>query len=379
MATIPVNEPWITQQEIDSVTQQLAGGWISSESPVVAEFEQAFAKACDRAHGIAVSNGTLAIDLSIAALNLSPGDQVIVPAFTIISCVNQILREGAVPIFIDSDPLTWNLDVRQLEGAISDKTKGIVAPHIYGLPVDMDPLLLVARKYNLWVLEDAAEAHGLRYYGRPCGSFGTVSTFSFYANKNITSGEGGMVLTDDGEIAERLRSLRNLAFQKHRRFVHEELGWNARMTGIQAALALPQLGRLEEIVARRREVGRIYREELRNIPGVELAPEGIEASANDYWVVGAVLSFYPTAANELAVLLANRGVGTRPFFFPLHLQPAILSRGLGGSLGDFPTAEKLGMNGIYFPNGLGTPLESIRETARNVRISISEIAEKSSP
>lgn len=379
MITIPVNEPWITKQEIDSVSRQLAGGWISSESPVVAEFESAFSKAVEREHGIAVANGTMAIDLSMAALNLVPGDEVIVPAFTIISCVGQIIRAGAVPVFVDSDPLTWNLDVRQLESAVSRKTKGIVAPHIYGLPIDMDPLILVAEKYNLWVLEDAAEAHGLRYHGRPCGSFGTVSTFSFYANKNITCGEGGMILTDDEDLATRLRSLRNLAFQKHRRFVHEELGWNGRMTGLQAALALPQLGRLEEIVARRRAVGKIYRKELQGIPGVEIAPQEIEAGLNDYWVVGAVLSLYPSASDDLARLLAERGIGSRPFFFPLHLQPAILSRGLGGSLGDFPIAEKLGMNGIYFPNGLGTPLESIQEAARSVRIAILEIAEKSSP
>jgi perosamine synthetase len=241
---IPVNVPLLDGNEKKYLLECIETGWISSEGPFITEFEQKFAARMGRKHGIAVCNGTAAIDASIEALDIGPGDEVIMPAFTIISCISQIVRNGGKPVLVDSDITTWNMDVNQIEAKITSKTKAIMIVHIFGLPVDVDPVLEIAKRHGLKIIEDAAEMHGQTYKGRPCGSFGDVSTFSFYPNKHITTGEGGMILTDDDKLAETCRSLRNLCFQPHQRFVHERLGWNLRMTNMQAAVGLAQLERL---------------------------------------------------------------------------------------------------------------------------------------
>ncbi len=271
MAFIPVNEPLLDGNEEKYLVECIRSGWISSEGPFIKQFEERFAARMGRRHGVAVANGSVALDAAVVALGLGPGDEVILPTFTIISCAAAIVRAGAVPVVVDCDPLTWNIDVALVEARITARTRAIMVVHIYGLPVDMDPLLALARKHGLKVIEDAAEMHGQTYKKRPCGSFGEISTFSFYPNKHITTGEGGMIVTDDQALAEQCRSLRNLCFKPEQRFVHDELGWNFRMSNLQAALGLAQLERLDEFVERKRRMGRRYTELLTGTPGVQLA------------------------------------------------------------------------------------------------------------
>jgi perosamine synthetase len=243
---IPVNVPLLNGNERKYLNECIDSGWISSEGPFVKKFEDEFAKLVNKKYAISVTSGSSALEAAISALDLNEGDEVILPTFTIISCVTPLIRLGVVPVFIDSNVDTWNMDVSQIEDKITSKTKAIMAVHIFGLPVDMDPLIKLSKEYGLLIIEDAAQAIGLEYKGRPCGSFGDISTFSFYSNKLITSGEGGMIVTDNEELAERCRSLRNLCFQPAKRFVHDEMGWNFRMTNLQAAVGLAQLERLSE-------------------------------------------------------------------------------------------------------------------------------------
>jgi perosamine synthetase len=357
---IPVNTPSLDGNEARYLQECIDTGWISSEGPFVERFEQEFAKVVDRRFGIACSNGSAALDLAVTAAGIGPGDEVIMPTFTIISPAASVVRAGAVPVLVDSDPLTWNMDVSQIEPKITTRTKAILVVHIYGLPVDMNPVLEIAEKYGLLVLEDAAELHGQTYYGRPCGSFGLASTFSFYPNKHITTGEGGMVVTDDPVIAERCRSLRNLCFQPQRRFVHEELGWNYRMTNLQAALGVAQLEKLESHVERKREIGGLYQRCLNGVEGVQLPLERAEYADNIYWVFGLVNRDSSAEASIRA--LGSGGIGTRPFFWPMHQQPVFLNRGLFQDE-SYPVAERLAENGYYLPSGLGLTDEAIRRVA----------------
>ena len=364
---VPVNTPLITEDDISSVVNALRDGWISGEGPIVAKFENSFAQSCNREFGIAVTNGTAAIELVIHALGIGPGDEVILPSFAIISCVSQILRAGAKPVFVDSDAKTWNMDVNQIRPAITSHTKAIMAVHTYGLPVDMDPLLQIAEEYNLKVIEDAAESHGLRYNGQRCGSFGLVSTFSFYANKHITTGEGGMVVTNDEELATSIRKYRNLAFQPERRFVHNELGWNLRMSSLQCALGSSQLKRLEEILASRRALGETYREAFKDLRNIQLPLSMTAYSVNDYWVFGLVLNEdLAGKAGEIQQVLAENGVGTRPFFWPLHEQPVLKTFGISKQP-FLPVASNLGRSGFYIPNGLGLKSEDVNHVIETVR------------
>ena len=368
---IPVNVPEVTEDDIEAVVLAMRGGWISGDSPVVAEFEEKFSAAHGKSFGVAVPNGTLAIDLTVSALDIGVGDEVIMPTFAIISCVSQVLRLGATPVFIDADPITWNMDVRNIEQAITSKTRAILAVHTYGLPVDMDPVLAVASRYSIPVVEDAAESHGLIYKDRVCGSMGFVSTFSFYANKNVTTGEGGMILTDDEALATRLRYLHNLTFNPERRFVHEELGWNLRFTGIQAAMGLSQLARLDSSIEKRRRFSAVYREALAVCEGVAMAPQHTSYATNDYWVVGVVLdSTKKGNAADLAKKLDLQGVQTRPFFYPLHQQPVYLKAPQGHPI-SLPVAENLGRQGLYFPNGLGMSDAQIHTAAGVIRKTLS--------
>jgi len=364
---IPVNTPDIGPRERELVAECLAEGWVSSEGPWIERFEAACASRFGRRHAIAVSNGSAALDAAVAALRLGPGDEVIVPTFTIISCAAAVIRAGATPIFVDADPVTWCLDATLVAEAISPRTKAIMPVHIYGLPCDMDPILSLAAKHGLAVIEDAAEVHGQYYKGRPCGSFGDLSTLSFYANKHVTTGEGGMILTDDDALASRCRSLRNLFFTAERRFVHDELGWNLRMGSLQAALGIAQLERLDEFIDRKRALGRSYRELLGNIPGITLPAESAHGSDNHYWVFGIVLdeSAGLNAADAMTVLAAE-GVGTRPFFFPMHRQPVFERMGLHDGRAR-PVAERLATNGFYLPSGLKTDEGQIIRIAAVVR------------
>ncbi|HLJ93377.1 MAG TPA: DegT/DnrJ/EryC1/StrS family aminotransferase [Gemmataceae bacterium] len=375
--TIPVNEPLLGPQEMEYVTQCLRTGWISSAGHFLEQFEERWAAYCGRKYGIAVSNGTTALELAVQALDLQPSDEVIVPTFTIISCAAAVVYGGGVPVLVDSEPRTWCMDIRQVAAKITGRTRAIMPVHIYGHPVDMDPLLELARKHQFAIIEDAAEVHGAEYLtdrtgAKPrwqrCGSFGEFSCFSFYGNKLLTTGEGGMVLTDDAQRAETIRSLRNLCFQPQRRFYHERLGHNFRLTNIQAALGLGQLERMEAIVARKRWMGQEYTRRLQDIASLQLPVEESWAR-NVYWMYGIVLAEDTGMdATQCAQRLREFGVETRPFFLGMHEQPVFHQRGL--FLQErYPVAERLARQGLYLPSGVAlteSQLEQVCEAVHKV-------------
>jgi perosamine synthetase len=364
---IPVNTPLLNGRERELLIECIETGWISSEGPFVSRFEEEFSGRMGRKFGVAVANGSAALDVAVQALRLGPGDDVIMPSFTIISPAASVVRAGATPKLVDSDPLTWNMDVAQIESCITPRTRAILVVHIYGLPVDMDPVLKIAQRHGLALIEDAAEMHGQTYRGRPCGSFGEISVFSFYPNKHVTTGEGGMVLMDDPELAQRCRSLRNLCFQPAQRFVHEELGWNYRMTNLQAALGLAQLERLDEFVGRKRAMGRRYSELLADLPGVQRPLPATDYADNIYWVFGLVLDDHvPIDAAEAMRRLGKAGIGTRPFFWPMHEQPVFRRKGLFQDL-DLPVSSRLARRGFYLPSGLGLSRCEIEHVAASVK------------
>ena len=374
MIRIAVNEPLLGEQELEYVSECVRTGWISSAGKFIDEFEERWATYCGRRYGIAVSNGTVSLQLAVACLNLQPGDEVIMPTFTIISCALAVIYNGGVPVLVDCDPHTWCMDVSQVEAKITHRTRAIMPVHIYGHPVDMDPILELAEKHGFEIIEDAAEVHGAEYLSgrntansnwRRCGSFGTLSCFSFYANKLITTGEGGMVLTDDAKLAEKARSLRNLCFQPNRRFYHEELGFNFRLTNLQAALGVAQLERMEQIVSRKRWIGEEYNRRLAGIKGLQLPVEEPWAR-NVYWMYGVVLSEETGIdATAFGQKLKQHGIETRPFFLGLHEQPVFHKRGL--FLHErYPTSERIARQGLYLPSGLALTTEQISQVCEAV-------------
>lgn len=371
---IPVNAPLLGDEELARVTEALRSGQISSVGPCVEEFEERWAAYCGRRHAVAVANGTVALQLAVACLDLEPGDEVVIPAFTIISCALAVLYAGGVPKLVDADPRTWTMDPDAVARAVGPRTRAIMPVHIYGHPVDLDPILTLAEGRGLAVVEDAAEAHGAEYRTRRaggeawrrCGSFGAMSCFSFYANKLVTTGEGGMVLTDDARLAERARRLRNLAFEPGRRFRHSELGFNFRLTSLQAALALPQIARMDAIVARKRWIAARFTAGLRGLPGLQLPAEESWARSV-YWMYGVVVD--PDTGLDAATVgqrLAAREIETRPFFLGLHEMPALERRGLFAGE-RHPTAERLARQGLYLPSGLGLTTEQIDQVVDAVR------------
>lgn len=348
---IPVSEPLVGEKETEYVLECLRTGWISSAGRFVEEFESRWAAFCGMDYGVAMSNGTVTLEAAVACLDLAPGDEVILPTFTIISCALAIVESRAVPVLVDADPHLWTMDVAQVAEKITPRTRAIMPVHIYGHPVDMDPLHALARQHNLVIIEDAAEAHGAEYKGRRCGGLGDVSCFSFYANKIITTGEGGMALTSDVALAERLRAERNLAFRRDRRFYHTELGHNYRLTNVQAAIGLAQLERIEEHIAQKRWMGQAYTERLRDLPQLQLPVEEPWAK-NVYWMYGMVLADdVGYDATEFARRLKAEGIQTRPFFLGMHEQPVFHKRGL--FVGErYPVAERIARQGLYLPSGL---------------------------
>lgn len=363
---IPVNTPLIDGNEKKYLKECIDSGWISSEGPFVEKFERYMADLTNRSHGIAVTSGTAAIDIAIEALGISEGDEVIMPTFTIISCVHQIIRAGAKPVLIDSDADTWNMNINQIEKKITSRTKAIMVVHIYGLPVDIDPILKLANHYDLKVIEDAAEMHGQTYKNKPCGSFGDISTFSFYPNKHITTGEGGMILTNNDELAEDCRSLRNLCFQPNKRFVHERLGWNYRMTNIQAALGLAQSEQLNVFIKRKRKMGAKYYDLLSDLSSIQLPLQKTSYAENIYWVFGLLLKdSIGFNAEEAIQKLGNLGIGCRPFFCPMHKQPVLKNMGLF-KRELYPVSEKLYERGFYIPSGVALTNDQINKVANSV-------------
>jgi perosamine synthetase len=363
---IPVNTPVLTDREKQLLIECIDSGWVSSEGPFVKEFEMKFSNYVDRKFGVATSSGSAALDIAIKALNIKKGDEVIMPTFTIVSPAFSLIRQGAIPVLVDSDPLTWNMDIEQIESKITSKTKAIIIVHIYGLPVDIDPLIEIARKYNLKIIEDAAEMHGQTYKNRKCGSFGDVSIFSFYPNKHITTGEGGMIVTNSKELTDKARKLRNLSFNPNgRRFIHNDIGWNYRMTNLQASIGIGQLERMELIIKRKREIGRKYSLLLKEITTIQQPVKYRDYAENIYWVYGIVTNSEKECIG-LQKFLNQAKIGTRPFFWCMHEQPYFKKIGLFSNE-KYPVAEKLARNGFYIPSGLGITDEEIEFVAKTIK------------
>ena len=366
MTSIPVNSPQFDGNEAKYLSEAIESGWISSEGPFVKKFEQQFSKRHGRKHAIAVSSGTAALQCAVNALDLSPGDEVVMPSFTIISCVTPVVEMGATPVLVDCDPKTFNSSPEQIISAITPRTKAIMLVHIYGLPVDVDPILAIAKENGIKVIEDAAEAIGLDYKNRPCGSLGDISTFSFYSNKHITTGEGGMILTDDDDVADRCKASRNLCFQESKRFYHERIGWNFRMTNIQAAIGIAQLEKLEHTIARKREIGLMYNELLDGCSSLQLPVPETSYAKNVYWVYPVVLhDSCAMNATEAMSRLEQRQIGARPFFYPMHKQPVF------NKMGFFEkdvhlNSERIAEQGFYIPSGVGISDEEVQQVASSL-------------
>ena len=359
---IPVNVPLLAGNEKKYLNECIDTGWISSEGPFVKKFENNMANYIGRKYATACSNGSAAIDIAVRALELKAGDEVIMPTFTIISCAQSLVNHGVIPVLIDSDYRTFNINVEEIESKITSKTKAIMIVHIFGLTTDIDPLIAIAKKHNLKIIEDAAEVIGQNYKGQKCGSFGDISTFSFYSNKHITTGEGGMVLTDDKNLDDRAKSLRNLCFTNDR-FVHEEIGFNYRLTNMQAALGVAQLEQIEDIIIKKRWIGNIYNELLKDLDMINLPLSKTNYCENIYWVYAITLKdncvkTVKQVMNELNEL----EIGTRPFFFPMHKQPIFKKKGL--FLDEMlPNSEKLYQKGFYIPSGLALTEDQLKEVS----------------
>ena len=363
---IPVNRPQITQADKDAVIASLEETFISGEAPPVKTFEENFSNYLGCAGAVAVSSGTTAIDLAVEVLDLQPGDTCIVPTFTIISTVSNLIRKKVNLVLVDSDPNTWSVDVNQLNSLVDERTKLIVPVHIYGLPVDMDPVIEIAKENDVFILEDAAEALGVEYKGKKCGSIGDASIFSLYANKLITAGEGGVICSNDLDYLDKVRYFKNLCFNKQERFVHRDLGWNYRFPSLSAALANSQLQRIEQIKRIKLSMAALYTELLQEHPWITFMPKEVDYSQNQFWVFPIVLNeICPFTVRELQENLLRRGIETRRFFYPIHLQPLLdkgnISIPFGGQV-----AEKLWRNGIYLPSGVGIEAEEIEIVCKSL-------------
>ncbi|MDR3413929.1 MAG: DegT/DnrJ/EryC1/StrS family aminotransferase [Formivibrio sp.] len=348
---IPVCVPYLNGREEEYIQDAVHSTWISSRGKYLDRFEKEFPAYVGVKYGTATCNGTLALHLAAKALNLKAGDEVILPSFTMIASTFALCYCGVVPVFLDCDPEDWNMDVNQVEAAISPKTRAIMVVHIYGHPTNMGPVMEIARRHNLQVIEDAAEAHGSEYLGQKCGSFGDVNCFSFFANKNMTCGEGGMVVTDSPELFDRLRYLKNLCFPlgDARRYDHEEIGFNYRMSNLHAALGCAQLECIDEYVDLRRKNAHAYNERLGTIPGLQLPVERSWAK-NTYWMYGVVCNQdFGFTRDELAIKLAAAGIETRAFFKPMHQQKALIDYGFRAPF-PLPHSEALGSQGLYLPS-----------------------------
>ena len=356
---IPVFEPIIGEEEIAYVVDALRRGELSgSFGTYLARFEQEFAEYCGCKHGIAVTSGTTALHLAVAAAGIGSGDEVLVSASTNIATALGVIHNGALPVPVDSENVTWNLDLDLIEGLVTPQTRAIIPVHLFGHPVDMDRLMEIARRNKLVVIEDCAESHGATVRGRMTGSFGDMACFSFYANKVITTGEGGMVVTSDDTLAEKLRLLRNLGFTKPR-FRHEVAGYNFRMTGYQAAMGLAQLHKIDMVIDEKRRVARFYTECLRSLPALQL-PVELEWAKNVYWMYGIVVKpEYGITRDQLSNELMDKGIETRTFFCPMNQQPC-LQNIPGFRPVPCQVADRLWENGLYLPSAYNLSEQTIQ-------------------
>lgn len=366
MDQIPVAAPDLSGNEEKYAADAIRSSWISSTGPYLTRFEREFASLCGTRSSLGVCNGTVALHLALLALDVRPGDEVLVPSLTYIATANACRYVGAEPVFVDVDPSTWCIDPARLEAAITPRTRGIIAVHLYGHPADMDAINRTAAVHGLWVVEDAAEAHFATYKGRPVGSLARCSTFSFYGNKVITCGEGGAVCVDDPQLELRMRTLRGQGVDPSRRYFFPVTGYNFRLTNLAAAILCAQLERRERILSARRAIADLYHTHLAGIPGISFQPVASWAVPTPWLVCVLVDKAYGRARDELMALLAQEGVETRPFFIPLHSLPPFReqSRARGEKL---PVTDELSSRGINLPTFAALRPERVEKIATIIR------------
>jgi perosamine synthetase len=363
---LPVSEPLLGEKELLYVTECILTGWVSSAGKFVTRFEQMFAEFCGCHYAVATSNGTTALHLALLSIGIGPDDEVIVPTLTFIATANAVTYTGAKPVFVDSDISTWNIDPEKIEESITPRTKAIIPVHLYGHPADMERILNIASKHSLAVIEDAAEAHGATYKGRKVGGIGDLGVFSFYGNKIVTTGEGGMVVTNDAELAEKIKILRDHGMSKNRRYWHPVLGFNYRLTNIQAAIGVAQMENIENILAAKRRIADTYTKLLRDITGITLPPSAPWAE-NVFWLYTILIDDRVCNVDRNFIIenLSKNGVETRPIFPPIHTQPIYNT---GQSL---PVSEMLFQKGLCLPSSVNLQDEEIIKTVNIIKDSIS--------
>jgi perosamine synthetase len=358
MQRIPVNEPVISKNALKYITDCIKTGWISSAGSYLKDFEEKFSEYLGVKYSITTTNGTTALHLAILALGIKKGDEVILPSHTMMASAAAIVYTGATPVLVDVERDSWNMDVTQVEKKITKKTKAIMPVHIYGHPVDMDPIIALAKKYHLYIIEDAAESMGAEYKGRLTGTIGQVGCFSFYANKIITTGEGGMVVTNNKRIADRARLFKDMAHSPQRRFLHKEIGFNFRMTNLQAALGVAQLEEVKKYIDKKRWMASLYNHRLSKIKGLTIPIER-DWAKNVYWMYGILVeNEFGMSRDELMQKLYKMGVDTRTFFIPMHRQPALTRLGLFKGE-KYPVSDEIGRRGLYLPSGLAITKKQI--------------------
>ena len=369
MQFIPVNTPLLDGNEKKYLNECIDTGWISSEGAFVKKLEKEFSAYTGQKYGSCVANGSVAIDVALRAMKEVYGwqdnDEIIVPNFTIMSTAQSVVYNNLKPVFVDAEPITWNIDTSKIEEMITPKTRAIMVVHIYGLPTDMDKIFELAQKYDLKIIEDSAQAHGQTYRDKKCGGMSDISTFSFYANKHIACGEGGMVMTSSDELIEKINYFKNLCFSKDR-FVHYDLGWNFRMSNLQAAVAYAQFEKLDKSIEKKKIMGARYQELLKGIPAQLPLPK-TDYAENNYWVFGLVLNDdVKFSAKEAMQKLADKDIGCRPFFYPLNEQPVFRKLGISDDI-KRPVSSRLYERGFYIPSGLGLTDADMDRVVKEVR------------
>ena len=359
---IPVNKPLITKGDINYLNKSISKGWISSEGPEVKKFENNFSKFIGHKYAVAVSSGTAALEIAVKSLRLKKGDEVIIPNFTIISNAIAVIKENLNIKLVDCGIKDWNMDIKKLEKKITNKTKAIIATHIYNFPIRIDHIKKICKKKKIILIEDAAESLGQKLNNKFCGSYGDISIFSFYANKQITTGEGGMITTNNKKLYEYSKSLRNLCFGNKDRFNHDDIGWNYRMTNIQASLGVSQLKRVKSIVARRHKVGKEYFQRLNKNKNIYIPEISRSYAKNIYWVIAIIImnKDLKIDAKKLMKKLMKYGIQTRPFFWPMHKQKVFKNKHQIDTGGDYKNSEYISKYGLYLPSSLDISSNQIK-------------------
>lgn len=361
---IPVASPQLNGNEKKYINECIDTNWISSKGEFVDRFEDEFSNYCNVEHGVSTSNGTVAIHLALKALNIGKGDEVIVPNLTFAATANAVIYTGATPVLVDVNEESWTIDPKAIEENISSNTKAIIPVHLYGQPADMDKILDIANENELYVIEDSAEAHGARYKVKKVGSFGDIACFSFYGNKIITTGEGGMCLTDDKNLKDKMEMLRDHGMDRDKRYWHNEVGFNYRMTNLQAAVGVGQLEKVDEIIQKRNWIKNTYDKYLKDIPGITLQKK-LSNRDNVCWMYSILINKkFNVTRDELSGILKNNNIGSRPFFYPLDEMDIYKEYRNGNKLNNSKLISRQGLN---LPTSLNLSEDDIKRITKVIK------------